>query len=35
MIPHSTITEIADAGHMLPSEHPDAVNLPLARFLTS
>ena len=35
MIPHSTITEIADAGHMLPSEHPDAVNLPLAQFLAS
>ena len=35
MIPHCTITEIADAGHMLPSEHPDAVNLPLAQFLAS
>lgn len=33
MIPHSTVTEIVGAGHMLPSENPDEVNVPLARFL--
>ena len=35
MISHSTVTEIAGAGHMLPSEHPDSVNLHLAQFLAS
>ena len=35
LIPHAQLTEIAGAGHMLPSEHPEAVNAPLARFLAS
>jgi len=35
LIAHAGVTEIAGAGHMLPSEYPDAVNAPLARFLAS
>lgn len=35
LIPHAQLTEIDGAGHMLPSEHPEAVNAPLARFLAS
>lgn len=35
LIPHAQVSEIAGAGHMLPSEHPDEVNAPLARCLAS
>ena len=35
LIAQASVTEIAGAGHMLPSEHPDEVNAPLARFLAS
>ena len=35
LIAHAGVSEIKGAGHMLPSEHPDAVNAPLARFLAS
>lgn len=35
LVSQATVTEIPGAGHMLPSEHPDEVNAPLARFLAS